>query len=1169
MICKCNSCGYQSNTERPFNFCVRCGSNNITKIVEPTPDSSDVIPKQDLTSDTVKVQNEETSADLSWNGWESKPIGHGTAMLAMFELEKHTDAFSNQLSSARQEWLSKKESSQKIYDSLIESANSDYEKEYESHISQFNNGMVQLNGTKTKMNNINSSCHNFQTYMYGYKMKAAINQASISVGSADSARSNLERALASKEKALTNLREAKIAESQATKNQKHDKARKEQIDRDNHNEREYNSQKNQIIHSGNNDISMGFSKKSVRAYSRKVNSLRFNGSQYECPKEMPDCVMLGEVCLDIIANQQDDLSVIQAVKTQTVDFGQDKDMDYSVKIPYCQRLEDGISLEICYSGTDRLYAQSLIQPLLLKLFLSFPAGKLEATMIDPLELGASFPDIPKIAEGPDSARIIDTKIWSKERDIENAIATLRQRLEDLTQAYGRDMESRLKDEPVKALAITDFPLGFTDTSLKDLQAIVRNSASLGVCVLICVNNEELDKLKKRHNNLVTEIEQSLVAVQVNNRKLYFKEDNSQRIYFNPDSMNDVISNKSNILEILRKGIIDSDPPKVFFHDNFTFDIYDSNNWFTGRRTEISIPIGRKGANTIVRMTLGRGGGSVEHHALVAGKTGAGKSTFLHTLILSTMITYSPNDVQMYLVDFKEGVEFSIYSKYRLPSLRVVAINSEREFGLNILKELCTELESRTKQFTRYGVSDILSYSEIPGVPKIPKLLLIFDEVQELFRSGDSNDNITSESLSYIGKLVMQGRAMGIHLIFAAQDFSNCPGLDKYFSQMPIRIAIKSTEEGSASILGANNSGVKSLQQKPAGTAIYNNGGGADSANNLFKVAYANEEERKQIVETLDEYYLDPAIESLYEDKETRVLLTNAQDDVKNEINRLIFGGKDTIEHIGKAKNGYGLLLGQGFGRKSRFVTEIQPKQGDNLLVVTKEEKTALSIFELAAMSILYEELHTSCDKANALIYVIDLFADELADGDCDFDYLEECFEKQVKVAKIGDASRMIESVYNTVMARADGVAPSDERIFLLFFGLDRARRLRQVKVYDNDASDELTPMEMLQKILQYGPKYGVNSIVWSEGVRGVSLMLGDRYESLFDKRIAFRLNDDDMDLLVAETSNKLLGSQTAVYMDVSCDIKNTHFRPYEIPTRVWMEDYSEVYEEVINEEGEG
>lgn len=85
-------------------------------------------------------------------------------------------------------------------------------------------------------------------------------------------------------------------------------------------------------------------------------------------------------------------------------------------MPYAQRLSDGISLLMRYSPSDRSFVQGLIQPLLLKLFMSFPAGKLEATMIDPLELGASFSDIPKLAEGPNSARIIDTKIWSKEHN---------------------------------------------------------------------------------------------------------------------------------------------------------------------------------------------------------------------------------------------------------------------------------------------------------------------------------------------------------------------------------------------------------------------------------------------------------------------------------------------------------------------------------------------------------------------------------------------------------------------------------------------------------------------------------------------------------------------------------------------------------------------------------
>jgi len=193
-----------------------------------------------------------------------------------------------------------------------------------------------------------------------------------------------------------------------------------------------------------------------------------------------------------------------------------------------------------------------------------------------------------------------------------------------------------------------------------------------------------------------------------------------------------------------------------------------------------------------------------------------------------------------------------------------------------------------------------------------------------------------------------------------------------------------------------------------------------------------------------------------------------------------------------------------------------------------------------------------------------MFADEIADGECDFEYLEECFPQQIKIAKIGDTEDLIRDLYETVMARSEGSKSTDERIFLMFFGINRARRLRTSKIYDDDR-DNLSTIEMLQKILTYGPKLGVNSIVWGEGLRSIEYMLGDRYDGMFDKRIAYGLDDDSMDILVAESSAKSLRGKTAVYMDINNDVKNTHFRPYDIPARVWMERYSETYADIINE----
>ena len=154
-----------------------------------------------------------------------------------------------------------------------------------------------------------------------------------------------------------------------------------------------------------------------------------------------------------------------------------------------------------------------------------------------------------------------------------------------------------------------------------------------------------------------------------------------------------------------------------------------------------------------------------------------------------------------------------------------------------------------------------------------------------------------------------------------------------------------------------------------------------------------------------------------------------------------------------------------------------------------------------------------------------------------------------------------------MVGRSEGTMPASERIFLLFFGINRARRLRNGRIYDEDQSGDLSPIEMLQKIIAMGPRYGINSIVWGESLHSIELMLGDRYDSMFDKRIAYGLDDESMDVLVAESEAKALRGKTAVYMDIACDVKNIHFRPYDVPARVWIERYAEAYDDVINEGG--
>jgi hypothetical protein len=879
---------------------------------------------------------------------------------------------------------------------------------------------------------------------------------------------------------------------------------------------------------------------------------------FKCPSEIPEYIMLGDVCFDLSDFSRDDIRAIQELELFSNNTNDNK-LDIA-SIPFVQRLSDGISLLMRYLPGDRLYVQELMQPILLKLFMSFPACKLDVTMVDPLELGFNFLNILKLAEYPNFARFSGTKIWSKEKDIENAIAILRHRLEKMDDTYGRNQISHLKNEVVRVLAITDFPVCFTDNALRDLYAIVNNRASLGVCVLICANDEELENLKQRNGTLVAEIVRSLVETKASGKRLMFAGSDKDGMFLDLTKIQKAYTFRDTIID---KIIIEmSNTLRIEYRDPGLLQIidkYESNNWFTGNHDEITIPMGTKGAHTVVNLVLSEERDST---VLMAGHA-IGITVLLNTLYTGILINYPPEEVQTYIISLKDNFFSKPFCNYRLPGIRVIANNCEHELVLNVLREVHWEYTERRSIMKQYGVRDIKEYSRLLDVPKAPKLLLILNDVQELFRNED--DSIRDECLWYINELVSgHCHAVGIHLIIACPSFNECPGMEKLIRSAGIRIAVNGSEDGAASILNADNAGIRVLQQQPAGAAIYNDGGGVESANNFFQVSYINENERLDLLARLDAYFTGPDVAPLYEDQQTRVLLTNVEDNIHSCFNKLFLEGSDSVEPLGTSEDGYGLLLGQGYGKEGIFTSELRIKDRDNLLVVSKDERMALSLFELSTLSVLYEELHMNTNEGKVRIYIVDFSAEELSEGECDFEFLESQFVQKVKVVKFDEAEELIASLYKIVTGRFEGYLPASDRIILMFFGINRARRMRYKADYDETHDEEMNPIEMLKIIIAKGPTQGVNNIVWGENIQSIEKILGGHFDALFDKRIAYGLDGVSMNTLVAESEMIEFFGKTAVYMDIAKGDNNTHFRPYDVPAKGWVERYARTYNEAIS-----
>ncbi|MBZ9634604.1 FtsK/SpoIIIE domain-containing protein [Clostridium sp. FP1] len=148
------------------------------------------------------------------------------------------------------------------------------------------------------------------------------------------------------------------------------------------------------------------------------------------------------------------------------------------------------------------------------------------------------------------------------------------------------------------------------------------------------------------------------------------------------------------------------------------------------------------------------------HLLIAGQTGSGKSVLLSSILVSIMSIYTPEEVEMVLVDPKR-VELTAFRDS--PFTKIIATDVDK--AIELLRNLLSTMEERYKLFESEGVKNINEYNSKNTDKKLKRVLMVFDEYASMMQADKENVKIIE---STIVRLSQEARAAGIHLIICTQ-----------------------------------------------------------------------------------------------------------------------------------------------------------------------------------------------------------------------------------------------------------------------------------------------------------------------------------------------------------------------------------------------------------------
>jgi S-DNA-T family DNA segregation ATPase FtsK/SpoIIIE len=745
----------------------------------------------------------------------------------------------------------------------------------------------------------------------------------------------------------------------------------------------------------------------------------------------------------------------------------------------------------------RQEAIAFLRSLVLRALAATPGGQLHVTFIDPVALGQSVADFRHVAEF--DPRLVDTKTWISEREIEAKMNELAAHLELVISTYLRGQFDSIDQynrhagevaEPYRMLVVFDYPTGFSSAAARQLLSLIENGTRCGVHVVLhhdpaAGSVDDVPVVRLVHSmqrfDLTTANGRVTLPAPIGQIDADFVPDAAPPIAFSADGRPETpaaqllfnvgaasrtersgpvtLERVVPILNKLTATRLSAHVPAVRAGAP-ELDPADASTWWTAHSREgACAPIGRSGAQDVASLYFSST--EIAGGAIVVGLPRSGKSTALHAAIVSLAMIYPPDELELYLVDSKHGVEFKVYD--RLPHARLVSINSEREFSVSVLQSLDGEIKRRAELMKgeTAGRANITEYRSATGNP-MPRIVLVMDEFHELF---EEDDTLGQAAFRAFSNIVRQGPFAGIHVVVASQTLSSMPAMDRStLSLLPMRVAFMCNDYDADLVMGDVNRDVKALSRQ--GEGILNPVRGEPSHNKPFRGMYIAADERSHLLAELSGKAADSGWARRPRVFDGDTLADRPLELREPSARRPVFA------------------LGEPFDLDPFAGVTLRRGRGANVLLFGSagDDETSDVAAAGAAQSFVADAVNNDMD-----VRVIDFVGDvEPSDG---LDLLELCEALSVPYRRTSGLAGTLDELLGEVVARREADDYRRRGILLVLNGLQRALDLAPEDRYpDPDEPPQLGGS--LARIVRDGPEVGCHTVALVEGVSQFERRLG-------------------------------------------------------------------------------